>query len=113
MSASPPRSQLLSTAFSDPVCWSSTKNKECLDYLQQGSGSNVLNQGPILRQVVKSKNRSRFLDEDAKSRELTTTWRGGGQLKGLLSLFVFMSNFGTYSSIQNFVKNRDLIRFTS
>ena len=107
MSASPPRSQPLSTAFSDPVCWSSTKNKE------QGSGSNVLNQGPILRQVVKSKNRSRFLDEDAKSRELTTTWRGGGQLKGLLSLFVFMSNFGTYSSIQNFVKNRDLIRFTS
>ena len=73
---------------------------------------NLLDQAPIFRQIIKSKNKPRFLDNDAKSRQLTTTGLGGGQLKGLLGLFGFMSNFGAYSLLQDFVKTRGLTRFT-
>jgi len=70
---------------------------------------NLLDQAPIFRQIIKSKNKPRFLDKDVKSRQLTTTNLGGGQLPGLLKPFYFMLNFGTYSLVQDFVKFRDLI----
>ena len=70
---------------------------------------NALDQAPFFRQIIKSKNKPRFLDKDVKSRQLTTTKFGGGQLLGLLKPFYFMLNFGTYSLVQDFVKFRDLI----